>query len=88
MVQLKKVLWKESCGVHTVKAGWVTLTGQASSVAAGVGSHLPFNFIKAESIPALSKAYTRHIMLLNLFTLNNYTHEVMASIPLSLASAT
>ena len=67
-------------GSKSVRASWVTLNGKDSSIDVVVGSNLPFNFIKVESILAMYKNCTHNINFLNLFTLNNYAHQVMASI--------
>lgn len=52
LIQWKKVHWKESYHVSIVMLALVTLTGQASSAVAGVGSLRHFNSIRVELISA------------------------------------
>lgn len=58
-LQLKKVPWRASFYVRTVKLAWVTSIGQVFSAVAEAGLPLLFNSIKAEWISAACEILRR-----------------------------
>jgi hypothetical protein len=62
-MQLKKVHWRGSCAVLTVKVGWVTSIGQASNAVVGAGSPQPFSCIEAEWTSAVSNILRAKVFL-------------------------